>query len=104
MAWVCLFFAGVFEIVWAVALKYSNGFTNLVASLIVISSMIVSFYLMSISMKTIPISVVYPIWTAIGAVGVAIFGMTVLGDSVSVIKILCLFLIIVGVVGIKLFP
>jgi quaternary ammonium compound-resistance protein SugE len=55
-------------------------------------------------MKTLPISVVYPIWTAIGAVGVAIFGMTVLGDSVSVIKVLCLFLIIVGVVGIKLFP
>ncbi|MFC4891648.1 DMT family transporter [Pseudofrancisella aestuarii] len=102
MAWVFLIIAGIFEVVWAVALKYSNGFTNIIASIIVVIGMIVSIYLLALSMKTIPISLAYPIWTAVGALGTAIFGMMFAGDTVSTLKIVCLFLIIAGVVGLKI--
>ncbi|MED7819595.1 MULTISPECIES: DMT family transporter [unclassified Francisella] len=103
LVWFYLLLAGVFEIVWAVALKYSNGFTNFKASAIVIIGMIISFHFLSLSMKGLPISLAYPIWTAIGAIGTAVFGMIVLGDSVSVLKIICLLLVVVGVVGLKIF-
>lgn len=102
MAWFFLIIAGVFEVVWAVALKYSNGFTNIIASIIVVIGMIASIYLLALSMKTIPISLAYPIWTAVGALGTAIFGMMFAGDTVSTLKIVCLFLIIAGVIGLKI--
>ncbi|APC97270.1 DMT family transporter [Francisella frigiditurris] len=102
MAWFFLIIAGVFEVVWAVALKYSNGFTNIIASIIVVIGMIASIYLLALSMRTIPISLAYPIWTAVGALGTAIFGMMFAGDTISTLKIVCLFLIIAGVIGLKI--
>ena len=103
LAWIFLLFAGITEIIWAIALKFSHGFTQLTASIITILGMILSFYLLSLAMKSIPISIAYPVWTGIGAVGTAVIGMLILGDNISLLKILCLILIIVGVIGLKLF-
>lgn len=103
LAWIFLLFAGITEVIWAIALKFSHGFTHLTASVITILGMILSFYLLSLAMKSIPISIAYPVWTGIGAVGTAIIGMVVLGDSISLLKILCLVLIIAGVIGLKVF-
>ncbi len=101
MSWLLLVLAGVFEVVWAIALKYSNGFTNIKASVIVIIGMIVSIYFLALAMKQIPISIAYPVWTSVGALGTATFGMMFLGDSVSLTKTFFLSLILVGVVGLK---
>ena len=103
MAWVELIIAGVFEMVWATTLKYSEGFTKLWPSLITIAAMLVSLWLLASAMKTIPIGTAYAAWTGIGAVGVAIFGMAFMGDPKTAVRIFCLVLIIAGVVGLKVF-
>ncbi|MEJ2493328.1 MAG: quaternary ammonium compound efflux SMR transporter SugE [Ignavibacteriaceae bacterium] len=103
MAWVYLFIAGLFEIGWAVGLKYSTGFTKLQPSIITIIAMIASFYFLAIAVKTIPIGTGYAVWTGIGAVGTAIAGMILFGESKELIRILCILLIIVGIVGLKIF-
>jgi quaternary ammonium compound-resistance protein SugE len=103
MAWIYLAVAGLFECAWAVGLKYTDGFTKLVPSLLTISAMIVSFWLLSVAMKTIPIGTAYAVWTGIGAVGVAIVGMFLFGESRDIMRIICLLLIISGLVGLRLF-
>ncbi len=101
MAWLLLVIAGLFECGWAVGLKYTNSFTNLVPSILTIAAMMISFWLLSIAMKTIPIGTAYGVWTGIGAIGVALLGMFILGESKDFMKIICLLFIVAGIVGLK---
>ena len=102
MAWIYLVVAGLFECGWAIGLKYTDGFTKLTPSLLTVSAMAISFWLLSIAMKTIPIGTAYAVWTGIGAVGVAIFGMLLFGESRDILRVICLALIVSGIVGLKL--
>ena len=102
MAWVYLTVAGLFEIGWAIGLKYSDGFSKPVPSLITVAAMAMSVCLLSVAMKTIPVGTAYAVWTGIGAVGVAILGMILFGESREILRITCLFLIIAGIIGLKL--
>ena len=103
MAWICLFIAGLFEIGWAVGLKYTDGFTRLWPSVVTIVTMILSFYFLSSAVKTIPIGTAYAIWTGIGAVGTAILGIILFDESKEFIRIIFIMLIVVGIVGLKFF-
>lgn len=103
MAWVMLVAAGIFECIWAVELKYTQGFTKLWPSVIFIIAMIASMVLLSLSMKSIPIGTAYAVWTGIGAACVATIGIIFMGDVVSLARIICIFLIISGVIGLKVF-
>ena len=102
MAWVYLTVAGLFEIGWAIGLKYSHGFSRPVPSLLTVASMVMSVWLLSIAMKSIPVGTAYAVWTGIGAIGVAVLGMVLFGESREVARLVCLFLIIVGILGLKL--
>jgi len=102
MAWVYLTVAGLFEVGWAIGLKYSHGFSRPVPSLLTVAAMIMSVWLLSIAMKSIPVGTAYAVWTGIGAVGVAALGMVLFGESREVVRLVCLFLIIVGILGLKL--
>lgn len=103
MAWTLLFIAGLLECGWAVGMKYTDGFTKLVPSVLVLITMAGSVWLLSIAMKTIPVGTAYAIWTGIGATGVAAIGMLFLGESKDFIRIICLLFIVTGIVGLKLF-
>ncbi len=103
MAWIYLFIAGLFEIGWAVGLKYTDGFTKLWPSVITIVIMILSFYFLSSAVKTIPIGTAYAIWTGIGAVGTAILGIFLFGESKEFVRLFFILLIIIGIVGLKIF-
>jgi quaternary ammonium compound-resistance protein SugE len=102
MAWVYLVVAGFFECGWAIGLKYADGFTKLIPSLLTVSAMAISFWLLSAAMKTIPVGTAYAVWTGIGAVGVSIMGVVLFGESRDVMRIVCLLLIVSGIVGLKL--
>jgi quaternary ammonium compound-resistance protein SugE len=102
MAWAYLVVAGLFECGWAIGLKYTGGFSKLVPSLLTAVSMAISLGLLSIAMKSIPVGTAYAVWTGIGAVGVAICGMRLFNEPCTVLRILCLLLIISGIIGLKL--
>jgi quaternary ammonium compound-resistance protein SugE len=102
MSWIYLFLAGILEIVWAIGLKYTEGFTRLWPSVITIAVAWLSFYLLAVAVKTIPVGTGYAIWTGIGAAGVALLGMLLFGEPATVSRFLFLGLIIVGIVGLKL--
>ena len=102
MTWVVLVVAGLFECGWAIGLKYTEGFTRAVPSTLTLAAMVISLWLLSIAMKTIPVGTAYAAWTGIGAVGVAILGMILFGESRDVLRLLCLLLIVAGVAGLKL--
>lgn len=102
MAWIFLVVAGLFECGWAIGLKYTDGFSKLVPSLFTVTAMAISFWLLSIAMKTIPVGTAYAVWTGIGAVGVAILGMVLFGESRDIMRIICLLLIVSGILGLKL--
>lgn len=102
MAWLMLFVAGVFEVVWAVAMKQSAGFTRLMPTLVTLAGMVVSFVLLSAAMRTIPLGTAYTIWTGIGAVGAFLVGITVLGEQVSAMRVIAAVLIVSGLVLMKL--
>lgn len=102
MAWFYLVIAGLFECGWAIGLKYTEGFTRLVPSLLTVIAMALSFWLLSAAMKTIPVGTAYAVWTGIGAVGVAILGMVLFGESREMVRIFCLLLIVSGILGLKL--
>jgi len=91
-----------FECGWAIGLKYTEGFTRLVPSLLTVAAMALSFWLLSAAMKTIPVGTAYAVWTGIGAVGVAILGMALFGESREMVRIICLLLIVSGILGLKL--
>jgi quaternary ammonium compound-resistance protein SugE len=103
MSWVILFVAGLFETSWAVGMKYSDGFTKLYPSIFTILTMAMSVYLLSISLKTIPVGTAYAVWTGIGAVGTAILGIILFGESKDLVRIGFIFLIIAGIVGLRIF-
>jgi quaternary ammonium compound-resistance protein SugE len=101
MSWIFLIIAGLFEIVWAVTLKYSNGFTKLWPSVITVAAMWASFGFLSQALKTIPMGSAYAVWTGIGASGVAIIGMIWFNESVNLMRIVCIASIVFGVLGLK---
>lgn len=99
--WSLLIIAGVFEVIWAIFLKNSKGLTVLIPSLLFLITLFISMWLLSISLKSIPMSIAYPVWTGIGAVGSVIFGVVLFGEAVNPAKLVFLFLILLGVVGLK---
>lgn len=102
-AWFSLVVAGCFEVVWALGIKYTEGFTKPVASTITIAAMAASVWLLAIAIKTIPVGTGYAVWVGIGTVGAAIGGMILFGESKSVARMVCILLIVAGVIGLKLF-
>jgi quaternary ammonium compound-resistance protein SugE len=101
MKWIILVVAGLLEVVWAVGLKYTEGFTRTVPSMITVAAMIASIVLLGIAMKQLPIGVAYGIWVGIGAVGAAMLGVVLFGESVSVMIVVSLLLIVAGIAGLK---
>lgn len=102
LAWVVLFFAGLCEIGWAVGLKYTEGFTRLWPSVWTLAAMAASVVLLGWSLKALPLGTAYAVWTGIGAVGTAICGMLLFGESREVLRFVCIGLIVAGIVGLKL--
>lgn len=102
MAWICLLLAGLFEVVWAFAMKRSQGFTHLGYSALTLMAMVISFALLSISMRTLPLGTAYTIWTGIGAVGAWVLGIVALGEAASPMRLLAAALIVAGLVLMKL--
>lgn len=101
MAWFILFVAGLFETVWAVSLKYSEGFTRLWPSVITGIAMIISIYLLAIALRNLPLGTAYTIWTGIGALGTVIYGILVFNDPKDWIRILFILMILGGIVGLR---
>lgn len=102
MAWVYLIFAGLFEIVWATSMKLSEGFSKPLYTTITLGAMAVSFWLLSLAMKTLPLGTAYTIWTGIGAIGAFVVGIVWMGDAVSAARILAAVLIVSGLVLMKI--
>lgn len=102
MAWIVLFFAGIFEIVWAYSMKLSEGFSKFTPSVITIFFMILSFGLLAHAMKTLPLGTAYTIWTGIGAIGSFLVGIFVLGEPASALRMLAAVLIVSGLILMKL--
>jgi len=102
MLWGALLVAGLFEIAWAVGLKYTEGFSRLWPSVGTLAAMAVSFGLLSYALKTLPVGTAYAIWTGIGAIGTAIVGIMLLGESASPARLLCIAMIGAGIVGLKM--
>ncbi len=102
MAWIMLLLAGLFEVVWAVAMKQSHGFTRLWPSIITLVGSIISFVLLSAAMRTIPLGTAYTIWTGIGAVGAFVVGIVMLGEQVNTMRVVAAVLIVSGLVLMKL--
>ena len=102
MAWLYLVIAGFFEIGWAIGLKYTDGFTRLWPSVWTAASMAVSVFLLAQAVREIPIGTGYAVWTGIGAVGTAVLGMILFGESREMLRLLCILLIVAGIVGLQL--
>lgn len=102
MGWVYILIAAIFEISWAVGLKYSEGFSQLKASIFTVVTMILSYVFLAMGVKQIPVGTAYAVWTGIGAVGVAIYGMIYFNESKEVLRILFILLIVSGVIGLRM--
>ncbi|MBM3732309.1 MAG: quaternary ammonium compound efflux SMR transporter SugE [Acidimicrobiia bacterium] len=102
MAWIALFFAGLFEIGWAVGLKYTEGFTRLAPSALTIAAMVASLWLLAVALKSLPLGTSYAVWTGIGTVGTAVLGIVLFGESTDPLRLLCIGLIVIGIAGLKL--
>ena len=102
MAWALLGIAGILEIAFAFSMKLSEGFTRLIPGLLTIAAGLSSVFLLSLSLRTLPVGTGYAVWTGIGAAGTAILGMVFLGDSAAPMRIFCIFLILAGVIGLRL--
>ena len=102
MAWTYLFIAGLLEIVWAIGLKYTAGFTRLVPSAITIAAMVVSLWFLALALRSIPVGTGYAVWTGIGAVGTAILGIVLFAEPATPARLGCIGLIVAGIVGLKL--
>jgi quaternary ammonium compound-resistance protein SugE len=102
MAWLWLILAGLLEVVWATGLKYTEGFTRLVPSVITVGAMVASVYLLGAAVRTIPIGTGYAVWTGIGAVGVAILGMVLFNEPRALLRIVSILFIVAGIAGLKL--
>lgn len=102
MAWLFLFVAGLFETGWAIGLKYTDGFTRLVPTLLTLASMVVSLGLLGLALKHLPVGTAYAIWTGIGTVGTAALGIWLFGEPAGVLRLACIGLIVAGIIGLKL--
>jgi quaternary ammonium compound-resistance protein SugE len=102
MAWLVLVLAGLFEIGWAIGLKYTDGFTKLWPTLGTVASMVVSLGLLGIAMKSLPVGTAYAVWVGVGAVGTAILGVVLLGEPANAGRMVSLALIVAGIIGLKL--
>jgi quaternary ammonium compound-resistance protein SugE len=101
-AWVLIAIAGILECVWALGLKYSDGFTKLWPSVITAVAAMGSFWLASVAMKTLPVGTAYAVWVGIGVVGAAVFGIAILGDQLSPLRVLGIALVLAGIAALKL--
>src|SRR3978361_2104068 len=102
MAWFLLCIAGVFETAWAIGLKYSDGFSKLVPSVLTVGAMAASIVLLSLALKTLPVGTAYAVWTGIGAAGTAALGMYLFGEPATAARLASIGLIVAGIVGLKL--
>lgn len=102
MSWFILIIAGLFEVVWAILLKYTDGFSKLWPSVGTVIAMVISVVLLGIAMKDMPVGTAYAVWTGIGAIGTVICGILLLGDPVSASRLFCLVLILCGIIGLKI--
>jgi quaternary ammonium compound-resistance protein SugE len=101
MAWFYLFLAGLFEVGWAIGLKYSAGFTRLVPTMLTLAAMALSLGLLGLALRTLPIGTAYAVWTGIGAVGTAALGIYLFAEPATAARIACIGLIVAGIVGLK---
>ncbi|NII54613.1 quaternary ammonium compound efflux SMR transporter SugE [Luteibacter sp. SG786] len=102
MYWTVLVLAGLFEIVWAVGLKYSEGFSRLLPSMLTVVAMVISIVLLAVATKKLPLGTAYAVWTGIGAVGAVTLGIVLFGESAQPWRLLCVGLILAGIIGLKL--
>lgn len=102
MAWIILVIAGLFEIGWAVGLKYTEGFTRLWPSIGTVGAMIISLWLLGLAMRTLPVGTAYGVWVGVGALGTALLGILLFGESASAARLFSLALILCGIIGLKL--
>lgn len=102
MAWIILLAAGLFEIGWAVGLKYTEGFSRLVPTMLTVGSMVVSLGLLGLALKTLPLGTAYAIWTGVGTIGTALLGILLFGEQASVARLACIALIAAGIIGLKI--
>ena len=102
MSWLYLLIAGFFEIFWAVWLKFSQGFTKILPSVLTVLGMLASFYFLSLALRKLPLSTSYAIWTGIGTAGTVLFGVIYFGESISVAKTICVVMILCGIVGLRI--
>lgn len=100
-AWAVLFVAGLLEIVWALGLKASDGFSKWLPSVVVVVAAAASFWLLALAMRVLPAGTAYAVWTGIGAAGTAVLGMVLFGESASALRLACIVLIVAGVLGLK---
>lgn len=102
MAWIVLLLAGLLEVVWAVGLKYTEGFTRLVPSLVTVAAMLASLWLLAVALRSLPLGTAYAVWTGVGTVGTALVGIAALGEPADALRLLSIALIVAGIVGLKL--
>ncbi|MBX6691689.1 quaternary ammonium compound efflux SMR transporter SugE [Pseudomonas sp. USTB-Z] len=101
MSWIILFFAGLFEVGWAVGLKYTDGFTRPLPTVLTVGAMVISLGLLGLAMKELPLGTAYAIWTGVGAVGTVIAGIMLFGESMALVRLFSVALIVCGLVGLK---
>ena len=101
MAWLLLFFAGLFEVGWAIGLKYTEGFTRLGPTLLTVASMVASLWLLGLALKTLPIGTGYAVWTGIGTIGTALLGIVLFSEPATALRLACIALIVMGILGLK---
>lgn len=102
MAWIVLFIAGLFEVGWAVGMKYSEGFTRPVPTLLTAISLVLSMFLLGVAVRTLPLGTAYAVWTGIGTIGAVVLGIILFGESVTAGRLICVGLIVAGILGLRL--
>jgi len=102
MAWLTLVIAGLFEVGWAVGLKYTEGFSRFWPSVWTVLSMIISLWLLGIAMRALPVGTAYPVWVGVGAVGTVVLGIVLLGEPVNAVRLFSVLLIVLGIAGLKM--
>jgi quaternary ammonium compound-resistance protein SugE len=102
MAWLLLLVAGLLEVGWAIGLKYTEGFTRLLPSLLTVASMVASLALLGLALRHLPLGTAYAVWTGIGTVGTALLGIVLFGEAATALRLGCIGLILAGIVGLKL--
>lgn len=102
MEWIHLLIAGMFEISWAIGLKYSHGFSLIIPSIITVACMILSFYFLALALKSLPLGTAYAVWTGIGTLGTVVLGIILFKEPATALRLVCILFIITGITGLKL--